>query len=210
MKKPSWTARIAKARKAKGLTQQALADAIGVHYVTMSKIENAKADVTIDQVIQISEVLGISAYDLFSSSPHSSVLNLGGFVNSRGSITKNDKNVELTVVNFSDPFSSKEFTWFEIRTSDFFPMLHEGDRIRTSVIPKEDIELYVDRLCVFEVINDPQTSVLALMGYGRSTSDLVPKAMNGRVIATEGTRVTRWVSLILPSPIGETAVHLSD
>lgn len=210
MKKIPWTQRIAKARKTAGLTQQALADALGVHYVTMSKIENAKAGMTVDQAMKLADILNISAYDLLGSGPYSNVLNLKGFIYHAGIIKPNEKKVELTVVSFIDPFSSEEYEWFEIRTSEFYPMVHEGDRVRTSVLPDEDADLYLDRLCVFEEINDASKRSLALMGYGRSSTELIPKAMNGRVIATEGMKATRWVSLIMPSPKEEKEIHVSS
>lgn len=52
--------RIAEMRKQAGLTQQALADKLGIHWVTVSKIERGNIKLTFERCKQIASALGVS------------------------------------------------------------------------------------------------------------------------------------------------------
>lgn len=209
MKSPSWTALISKARKAKGLTQQQLADAIGVHYVTMSKIERAKTDVSLEQMVRIAEILNIRAADLFMSAPYTQALNFKGWIQNGGNIKNNDKDVEVVLAGFVDPFTSKKYEWFDVQTSDFYPVLHEGDRIRAEPIGDNDIEMYLDRLCLFHSMRDPDRRVIGILSYGMSLDVFAPRALNGKALPLEDPMVWGYVSMILPSLGSPTELHVA-
>lgn len=53
-------------RIAKGLSQQTLADKVGIDRSTISRIENNEIETTIDNAIKISEVLNVSLSDLIN------------------------------------------------------------------------------------------------------------------------------------------------
>ena len=61
--------RIEVARTAQGLSRQALADAVGVHYQTIGYLERAEYSPSLTLALRLAEVLGCSVQDLFSVRP---------------------------------------------------------------------------------------------------------------------------------------------
>lgn len=53
--------RLALLRKQKGLTQQSLADLIGIHVIQVSRYENSSSQPTLDVIRKIAVALGVSA-----------------------------------------------------------------------------------------------------------------------------------------------------
>ena len=63
--------RIAAERKARGMTQQQLADAVGAHWITISKLERGHIKLTTDWLEKLAKPLGVRTMDLLpeASSP---------------------------------------------------------------------------------------------------------------------------------------------
>ena len=59
-------ARIKELRKEKGISQEAFADACGLHRTHMSLLERGKVNVTLNTLSQITNMLGIRLKDFFS------------------------------------------------------------------------------------------------------------------------------------------------
>jgi transcriptional regulator with XRE-family HTH domain len=57
-------ARIAAVRKAKGLTQEQFSEMLGCHWITVSKLENSKMDVSVEWLLRISDALKVDASEL--------------------------------------------------------------------------------------------------------------------------------------------------
>jgi len=55
---------IADARKASGMTQQELADAVGAHWITISKLERGKIKLTTEWLEKLAGPLGVNVRDL--------------------------------------------------------------------------------------------------------------------------------------------------
>ncbi len=49
-----------------GLTQLDLADAAGIHYNTIRRLENSKGNITLNTLFQLADALEIDLSDLFS------------------------------------------------------------------------------------------------------------------------------------------------
>ena len=62
------TNQIREIRRAKGLTQEQLADAIGRDVTTINKLEKGRMKLTVDYMLKISEVLGVKAGSLLPDS----------------------------------------------------------------------------------------------------------------------------------------------
>lgn len=58
--------RIAEVRKARGMTQQQLADAVGSHWITISKLERGRIRLTTDWLERLAKPLGVGERDLLS------------------------------------------------------------------------------------------------------------------------------------------------
>lgn len=70
--------RIAELRKARRLTQDDLASRLGVHRVTIAKLERGKIDLTLNWMTKIAQALGdIAPQDLISSQAGESILIVG-------------------------------------------------------------------------------------------------------------------------------------
>jgi len=61
--------RIEAARAAQGLSRQALADAVGVHYQTIGYLERGEYSPSLTLALRLAEVLGLSVQALFSVRP---------------------------------------------------------------------------------------------------------------------------------------------
>ncbi len=64
-RRPERGARIAQARKAAGLSQQALAERVGAGRVTIARIEAGTQTPTVDLALAISRAVGIATETLF-------------------------------------------------------------------------------------------------------------------------------------------------
>ena len=53
-------------RRAKGMSQQQLADKMNVNYETISRIENANTGISTDTLFALANALGVPVKDLFS------------------------------------------------------------------------------------------------------------------------------------------------
>ncbi len=56
---------IAYFRKARGLTQQKIADEMNVSYETISRIENASTGITFDMLLELSKAIDIPLNEIF-------------------------------------------------------------------------------------------------------------------------------------------------
>ena len=61
--------RIETARTAQGLSRQALADAVGVHYQTIGYLERGEYSPSLTLALRLAEVLGLNVQELFSVRP---------------------------------------------------------------------------------------------------------------------------------------------
>lgn len=57
--------RIQQYRKQKGLTQEALAELIGIDTISLSKIETGRNYPTSENITKVARVLGVEVYELF-------------------------------------------------------------------------------------------------------------------------------------------------
>ncbi len=64
MTKPN---RIAHFRKVAGLTQQQLADKVGSHWITISKLERGVNGLSVDWMERLAEPLGVKPHELMAS-----------------------------------------------------------------------------------------------------------------------------------------------
>jgi transcriptional regulator with XRE-family HTH domain len=60
-------------RSAKGFSQEAFADAVGVHRTYMGAVERGETNISLDNVVRIAAGLGIKVSSLFSEAEHESV-----------------------------------------------------------------------------------------------------------------------------------------
>ncbi|MBA3783222.1 MAG: helix-turn-helix transcriptional regulator [Nocardioides sp.] len=59
------SARVRELRQERGVTQQQLADAIGVHRVNLNRFENGRADLGVSRIRALAEALNVEPSQLF-------------------------------------------------------------------------------------------------------------------------------------------------
>jgi transcriptional regulator with XRE-family HTH domain len=118
--------RIAEARKARGMTQQQLADAVGSHWITISKLERGRIKLTTDWLERLAKPLGVSPRDLL--------------VGTTGKPTYGWAFGEPTGLfsRFEESGSPYEPIRLRIDGPAYEPFLHEGDTV--SLVPLRNID----------------------------------------------------------------------
>jgi transcriptional regulator with XRE-family HTH domain len=125
--------RIAEIRKARGMTQQELADAVGAHWITISKLERGRIRLTTDWLGKLARPLGVHARDLLpgTSSPLGFGVQLAEPDGTFPAISKLLSNMEKRTKE-QGPFRLK------IEGQTYEPFLHAGDTV--SLIPLRSID----------------------------------------------------------------------
>jgi DNA-binding XRE family transcriptional regulator len=140
--------RIAEERKAKGMTQQQLADAVGAHWITISKLERGRIKLTTDWLEKLAEPLGIRGIDLLSgpSNPSSDI---------RSSFIRfGDLEGRFSRRSGPKPTRGQGARQLKIEGSTYEPFLHAGDVVSLDSltnIAQSKRRLLDGRLCFSDV-----------------------------------------------------------
>src|SRR5437016_93594 len=115
--------RIAEERKAKGITQQQLADAVGAHWITISKLERGRIKLTTDWLEKLAKPLGVRASDLLlaPSDPYSGVV----FAEPEDLYYQSSKTLSYKEKNGQPQVPIR----LQIEGSSYEPFLHQGDTV---------------------------------------------------------------------------------
>jgi transcriptional regulator with XRE-family HTH domain len=140
--------RIAEERKAKGMTQQQLADAVGAHWITISKLERGRIKLTTDWLEKLAEPLGVRGIDLLSGPSNPSSDTRSSFIG---------------LADLEGPFSrlsglkltrKQRARQLKIEGSSYEPFLHAGDTVSLAplrTIAQNKRRLLDGRLCFSDV-----------------------------------------------------------
>jgi transcriptional regulator with XRE-family HTH domain len=115
--------RIASIRKDKGLTQQQLGDALGVHWITISKIERGVTELNGTWLRKLSEALGVPKIALLDAPIEHDYSIYGTVADGRTVHTTEADN--RPVVRVSD--IPETGSWFELQDDSLGPFFHKGD-----------------------------------------------------------------------------------
>lgn len=112
------------ARKKSGMTQNELAEKLGINRATLSKYENGQIDPTVSQLMKISEILGIPPYELMGYSlkcdtPENRAIAEAGFKAAFGK-----SKAELVSVPFEQVYAEQQ-AYLEGRMKQAFSALNE-------------------------------------------------------------------------------------
>ena len=134
MKKPKKPApnRIAEERKASGLSQQELADAVGAHWITISKLERGKIKLTTQWMEKLAAALDVGERDLLrSAKPIAKALVIGSVTDSGEVIVFPESEWTNTSIR-SSHFA--QGAWLAVDTEFYSPILHPGDFVFLSLV----------------------------------------------------------------------------
>ncbi|GJD73122.1 helix-turn-helix transcriptional regulator [Methylobacterium goesingense] len=189
--------RIAELRKLRGMTQQALADAVGAHWITISKLERGKLPLSFEWAERIGHALGVGEFDVFRTrfAPNTvfvdGVIIEGGrafyYKDEAGNLDHQAYMIEVETAQ--SPLKD----WFIIENNALFPFFQTNDLVQVTYVDPTEIDLFIDRLCLVSMPienTDKLNSVLGFVVNGRKSGfDLnIPGSAPLRDIKIEGVR----------------------
>jgi len=127
---------IAKLRRKAKLTQQALADLVGAHWTTISRLENDKLDFDWEWQEKLAAVFGVDATVLTGGPPRPEArIFIRGGIGQGGLEIESYENTEHNYVDLPGLFRN---SWEMILDNSFYPRWEEGDLIHLSPFQGED------------------------------------------------------------------------
>lgn len=169
--------RIADVRKRRGLTQQQLADLLGVHWVTVSKLERGVMQLTSDWITRLAEALEVDVMELWGGNLHKYMFVSGGV--SQGYILEQFEDGETyNFTSFLNPIGDFTSAWAMVNDDALAPFFLKGDILNFTAMDDREWPKLIGRICTM-IVGDT-----GMMGTLISVSG--PKAdirlMNGRVL----------------------------
>jgi transcriptional regulator with XRE-family HTH domain len=156
---------IAAIRKKRGLSQQELAEKLGVHWVTVSKIERGKQKLTTEWMDRIAAVLEVGRWVLLGSTEPLITVNVSGQLTPSGEITDvppdqfRTRNIYRWTLNHPDAI------WVIVGDQGFSSLFAKGDLLEFFLSATEP-KHYVGRLCYVRTIDEG--SYFGLLARGSS------------------------------------------
>jgi transcriptional regulator with XRE-family HTH domain len=139
--------RIAELRKAAGLSQAQLADAVGAHWVTISKLERGQQKLTFEWMEKLAPVLNVPVYRLMGQDLPSTPIRVFGEINGDGFRSFGADGI-VEVQLHADVTRSPINDWYIVRGDDFWPFFHDGDYIALTSTDRPSEE-FIGRFCTF-------------------------------------------------------------
>lgn len=186
--------RIAEIRKSKGMTQQQLAEKLGAHWITVSKLERGKMALTLDWMERIAPILGVEVHDLVTRGdrPIGQARVIGhvlpdGIVEAR--VIGDVEYVDIVDIP-QHLFSDLNTQWIIVEGDALAPTYHDGDFIMIKWI-YEDYTKYIGRLCYFHI-----TEVAGCLGYlyfGSKSSTWTIEVLSGPTLREQEVKGIAFV-----------------
>lgn len=138
--------RIALIRKQRKMTQQDLADAIGAHWITISKLERGKLPLTAEWSEKIAEALKVDDTDLtLDRTPKARIYVDNVILEGRSRAMLSDDPLPLNLGTGIG--STGDALWSLVADGSLYPFFQPGDILRL-VVRIEDPKEFVGRLCL--------------------------------------------------------------
>lgn len=198
--------RIAEFRKARGMTQHQLADRMGIHWVTVSKLERGRMKLTYDWAIKIGEALSMDGVDLFLHSERVNRVFVDGEVGKNSSVqlyatSDGELTSDIDVVEFG-PEMTGASAWIRVASDEFFPLIHDGDLIKVRYAPPgASVEPFIDRLVLAEWdVRDGEEWRIGYVARGAQAGKYDLRLVNGAPIRDIKFKNLALVTLIALDP----------
>src|SRR5690606_1578399 len=121
---------ISEFRKARGMTQQQLADVIGSHWITVSKLERGKIRLSDEWRVKIANALGLDGWDLVVGGRYLPQVHVEGWIEEGGKIHPYDETHPADTFSINtDFFTHPSFRWLTVTGDALWPWYQDGDRI---------------------------------------------------------------------------------
>ncbi|MGB5903785.1 MAG: helix-turn-helix transcriptional regulator [Xanthobacteraceae bacterium] len=180
--------RIAEHRKKRGMTQQQLADALGIHWMTISKLERGKMQLTEGWLEHIGKELKVPIQDLIKPGRATREIVVMGKIKDGVNFILDPEGGDFVEMVDEGPDLVSE--WFLVEGSDLEPFYFDGDAIRFTYYWNEDYPYLVGRLAhvTFDVAPDSDHSVFAIVERHLGEAQFDLRSIKG--IRFQNVRVT--------------------
>lgn len=146
---------IAQVRKAKGMTQQQVAEKAGVHWITISKLERGKTQLTPSWLDTLSSILEVSPFDLLAVDPLREIQVYGELLSS-GVVKEygdsDDVNVEIREE------TDTTGAWIKVTDDNLAPFFHRGDMLFFTWMSPNDAPHLLGRLTLLRLVSEGEAS----------------------------------------------------
>lgn len=152
--------RIKQLRAQKGLSQAALGEMVGAHWITISKLERGKIELTQSWMKRIASALSVSEAEILYDRPNDIPVFIEGVLSGEdrgdgilrfyegGDDFENPLNLQLEISS-----GSEKHVWIQLVDDKLGPVLHSGDLVRFTYLDHSRIigEVRFGRLALVEV-----------------------------------------------------------
>ncbi len=173
---------IAEIRRKKKVTQQQLADRLGVHVITVSKLERGVMQLTQNWLERLAEALDTSEMELWGGFKLVS-LDASGRLHDGEKIEVVDP-TENRFSAFRNPLGEPDAKWLHVQDNTLLPFFGEGDLVQFSLMSPREWEVVGDfegRICMYNVTGS-QDVHLGILGKKCNEKQFDIRSMNGRLM----------------------------
>lgn len=168
--------RIREMRKLKKVSQRALADLMGVHFVTISKLERGEMQLTLEWLERLAKALKVPSYDLYHIEGDFFGVEVYGYVNDNGSVVEEDFFMHVRNVQPNDTGDEWAF-WVEVTGDYLWPVFHKRDLLKFEIWPDSMASDFHDRLCFLRLKDGNE--LIGILGPSRAEGAASIRAFNG-------------------------------
>ncbi|WP_276120349.1 helix-turn-helix domain-containing protein [Pararhizobium qamdonense] len=184
--KPAPTNRIAEVRKRQGLTQSQLADKVGVHWITISKLERGQITFTEEWRYRLGAAMDVDADIFLPTNRRLTTIEVQGEIMPGGIVemygTEEDQH---TFTLWNGAFHALNKLWLYVNTDALYPLYHDEDLLCFARNDSIDGLKLVNRFCmVFGT--DENGADRQVFGYPHLTA----KADHYTILVPNGPPVT--------------------
>ncbi|MBX5195744.1 helix-turn-helix transcriptional regulator [Rhizobium sp. NZLR10] len=153
--------RIAALRAANGLTQSQLAARLGVHWVTVSRLERGKMKLTADWMERIAIALNARVTDIIKLPATEELVTITATIIRAFELEQLEEKTSYDQIVGTFDLEGVASLWFKVGDDTMAPFFFKGDALRFSYIAKDGLHLAFGRLC--HIVGDDGRSFIGII-----------------------------------------------
>lgn len=155
--------RIAELRQAKGWTQAQLAEAVDVHWITISRLERGKIQLNEKWLDRLGKAFGIEPHEILKIEIREKTIYISGELRQNANAIFFNDYIEHDI--HSSTTDDAVSSWFRVADDTLWPHYHRGDFIRFIAISEQEWQPFQGRLCLVTEIDSVQSHFGFLENY---------------------------------------------
>ena len=172
---------IAALRKRRRLTQQQVAEAVGAHWITISKLERGQLKLSLDWAQRLARVLKVEVEDIVAGEVYPKQIPIAGTIGAEGVVYFGPSSI--TEVSFDlDFYSNATDDWYVVNTMDFFPIIQSSDIVRVTPVDRGKLDGYIQRICLVELLSKQSRQLFGILGRNHTDGTTQLTRTNGAVL----------------------------